>query len=183
MADEENFLDEDVTGDAQAEAGERPGLLSGALINVLKWIAIGLAAIILIATVSYVTFSLLVRGSQPQGLPEFSVDRPSAEIPLQYFNNQLSDIRGQTADNPPLSFVASVSIGYPEGSTKVQTELIAKTEQIQNAILIYLGRKTARELTTANLPVLEEEIKNLLNTRIMRQGLVHSVLFSEIQTF
>jgi flagellar basal body-associated protein FliL len=136
MSDEGDFLvDEEVTGEGQPEAGERAGLLSGALFNILKWVAIGLAAIILIATVSFVTFNLLIRGREPQGLPEFSMERPDADIDLEFFSNNLGSIRGQTADDPPLSFLASVSIGYKAGDTKVQTELIAKNERIQNAIL------------------------------------------------
>ena len=184
MSDEGDFLvDEEVTGEGQPEAGERAGLLSGALFNILKWAAIGLAAIILIATVSFVTFNLLIRGREPQGLPEFSMERPDANIDLEFFSNNLGSIRGQTADDPPLSFLASVSIGYKAGDTKVQTELIAKNEQIQNAILLFLGSKRASELRTGNLAQLQEEIKAMLNARLIRDGVVHEVLFSEIQTF
>ena len=182
MADEENFLDDDVTGDADAESGERGGLLSGALVNILKWIAIGLAAIILVATVSFITFSLFIQGRQSEGLPEFSTpaDRPS--VKLEFFNVNLTSIRGQTADEPPLSFLASVSIGYKAGDTQIQTELNENKEIIQNEILLFLGNKTARDLTTRNLDQLQGDLKNIINN-LMRTGLVDRVLFSELQTF
>lgn len=183
MADEENFLDQDVTGDAQAETGERRGFLSAALINILKWVAIGLAAVILVATVSYITFSLFIRGREPQGLADFSVESKVPQIDLEFFSINLDTIRGQTADDPPASFLASLSLGYKAGDTTLQTELVAKNEIIQNRILIFLGQKTARELSTRNLPALQEEIKNMLNGSVMSSGLIYQVLFSEVQTF
>ena len=183
MADEENFLDDDVVaGGAESESGERGGVLSGALVNILKWIAIGLAAIILVATVSYVTFSLFIRGRQSEGLSEFSTEAMRPDLKLEFFSVNLTSVRGQTADDPPLSFLASVSIGYEAGDMPIQTELNDNKEIIQNEILLFLGQKTAKELTTRNLEKLQGELKNIINNT-MRSGLIDRVLFSELQTF
>jgi flagellar basal body-associated protein FliL len=183
MADEERFLDEDVTGEEEQSTAARPGVVSGFLLVILKWAAIGLAAVILIATVSWATFSLFIRGRTPSGIGEFSPEYQQTDEKLEFFGNRLDNIRGQTADDPPKSFLANVSIGYEKGNTKVQTELIEKTELIQNRILKYFGRKTSLELSTRNFETLENDIKRDLNNGLMRSGQVKSVLIHELQTF
>ncbi len=183
MADEERFLDEDVTGEEEQAAAVRPGVFSGVLLVVLKWAAIGLAAVILIATVSWATFSLFIRGRTPSGLGEFSPEYKESDVKMEFFKNMIENIRGQTSDEPPRSFLVSVSIGYKKGSTKIQTELIEKTELIQNTILKFFGSKTASELTTNRFDVLENELKGIINNSIMRNGQITQVLIHELQTF
>ncbi len=185
MADEERFLEEEVAGEGQAEAAQRPGILSGVLINVLKWAAIGLAAVIVIASVSYLTFTLFVRGREAQGVDVFSSERSREAVPaLDYYKASLDDIRGQTRDDPPLTFMAKVSIGYLTGDQKVANELVAKSDEIQNMILIYLGKKKASELTTANLVNLQNDLKQLIQTEVLSSSAaIYRVLFRELQTF
>ena len=183
MADEERFLDEDVTGEEEEPTVARAGVIPGFLMVVLKWAAIGLAAVILIATVSWATFSLFIRGRTAAGIAEFSPEYQESDVKLEFFGNMLDNIRGQTADDPPKSFLAHVSIGYEKGNMKVQTELIEKTEMLQNRILKYFGRKTANELTTRNFPELEEDIRREVNHGLMRSGQITRVLIHELQTF
>lgn len=183
MADEERFLDEDVTGEEEQPAAARPGVLSGVLLVVLKWAAIGLAAVILIATVSWATFSLFVRGRTPSGMGEFSPEYIESDVKMEFFNNMIDNIRGQTSDEPPKGFLVSVSIGYQKGNTKIQTELIEKTELIQNMTLKFFGSKPSIELTTNRFDILEDELKGLINNSIMRNGQITQVLIHELQTF
>ena len=72
MADEEQFIDDDVTGEEEAAAGARPGFVSGVLLTVLKWAAIGLGVVIVVATITWATVSLFFRGRTSTGLAEFS---------------------------------------------------------------------------------------------------------------
>ena len=183
MADEERFLDEDVTGEEEQPTAATPGVLPGFLLVVLKWSAIGLAAVILIATVSWATMRLFMRGRTATGAPPVSTSFQPETMPLEFFKNELDNIRGQTADDPPLSFLAKVSIGYKKGETKTQTELIEKTELIQNTVLKYFGKQTAVDLTTKNFDKLENELKSILNNEYMRSGRIQRVLIHELQTF
>ncbi len=185
MGDEERFLEEEVAGEGQTETAQRPGILSGVLINVLKWLAIGLAAVIVIATVSWLTFTLFVRGREAQGVDIFSSERSRSEpMDLEFFKANLDDIRGQTGDNPPLTFLAKVSIGYKKGDQKTQTELVTKSDLIQNTILIYLGKKKSSELGTGNLGQLQDDILQVLQVNVLSSSAsIYKVLFRELQTF
>ncbi len=183
MADEEQFLDDDVTGEEEQAGGAKPGLLSGLLLTVLKWAAIGLAAIILVATVSYVTYSLFSSGKQSTGLSQFSPEYEQDEVEMEFFTNMLDNIRGQNADDSPKTFVVKVSIGYEKGNTTLQTELIGKTEQIQNMILKFFGQKSSSELVTQNFVTLESDLVAKLNHSLLRTGQIEKVLIHELQTF
>ncbi|HUV06333.1 MAG TPA: flagellar basal body-associated FliL family protein [Spirochaetia bacterium] len=181
MSDEERFLDEDVTGEEGQQEVGKPGIVPGFLLTVLKWAAIGLAAIILVATVSWATFSLFLKGRTPQGVNEFSPEYKAADLDLAFFGTMLDGIRGQTSDDPPKSFVVTVNLGYKKGDAKEQTRLIDKKELIQNYILKFFGEKTADELTTTNFNTLEQEVLQLLNNALLLK--INKVLIRELQTF
>ena len=109
--------------------------------------------------------------------------RSIPNINLEFFKVELDNIRGQTADEPPQSFMGAVHIGYEKGKTTIQTELNEKKEIIRNQIAKYFGRKSAIELTTKQWDRLEDEIQSLLNNAIMRSGLIQKVLIHELQVF
>ncbi len=182
MSDEEGFLDEGVTGEEEQPAGVRTGFLPAVVITILKWAAIGLGAIIFVVTIVLITNKLVGRGKEVSGIPAYSVDSQAASIDTEYFNTGLDSIRGSTSDEPPRSFLASITIGYPEGKTVILTELVSKKELIHNTILKYLGNKETSELQTRKFVVLEKELKTLINNEIMK-GQILSVLIQELQTF
>ena len=181
MSDEERFLDEDVTGEEETGEIGKPGVVPGFLLTVLKWAAIGLAAVILIATVSYLTVTLFIKGRTPVGPPAFSPEYQPAQAPMEYFKNMLDSVRGQTSDDPPKSFLVSVSIGYEKGNAKIQTKLIENSERIQNLILKYFGQKKSNELITKNFEELEIDLKTILINRLNLE--IKTVLIHELQTF
>ena len=183
MSDEEGFLDEGVTGEEEQPAGVRTGFLPAVVITILKWAAIGLGAIIFVVTIVLITNKLLGEGKEISGIPAYSVERQREAIDTEYFNTGLDSIRGSTSDVPSRSFLASITIGYPEGKTVIQTELVSKKELIQNTILKYLGKKKAIDLQTKNFGNLENELRTKINNGIMKTGQILSVLIQELQTF
>ncbi len=144
----------------------------------------GLIAIFLLpAIISNITFGAFSQGEAPARPSNITPEYQETDIEMAFFKKTLGMIKGQTADDPPKTFVASVSIGYEKGSTAIQAELISKTEQLKDTILKFLGRKSTRELITGNFPRLEEELKNKLNDTLLRSGQIHKVLIHELQTF
>ena len=184
MADEEKFLEDDVTVEPEEEGGEKAGFLPSLLINIFKWIAIGIAVIILVATVSWATFQLFLKGRTSSDVPEYSSKQTAADLKLEFYSSDLlKQIRGTTVDIPPKSFMAIVSLGYDKGKTAVQTEIIEKNEIIHNQIVKFFGSKEASQLTTKNWGILEEEIESLINNGIMRSGLIRKVLIHELTPY
>ena len=111
MSDEQQDLNlEDVGAGAEDVGGpRRGGLLSGMLLNILKWAAIGIGAIIIVVTTTVITFRVLNKGT-PRTSPPFPAYAAKTQ-PLASYDD-IEQIRGQTADETPAVFLLQVSLGY-----------------------------------------------------------------------
>jgi len=98
------------------------------------------------------------------------------------FFNDIDSVRGQTADDPPATFIAELSLGYKKGDTQTQSELIEKKPQIQNTILKYLSGKKADELHPKNFETMQQELVTEIN-RLLTKGKLRVLLFQELQAF
>ena len=179
MSDEESLNLEDVgAGTEEAETGQKKGsFLSGALITILKWAAIGIGIIILVVTTTVVTFNMINKGRRAQNVATISPEYKAKAPPQEYYDN-IESIRGVTSDQVPSIFSLKVSIGYAMGNKDINTELIARSRQIQNIIFLYISQKKADELTPVHYAQLEEDLKQQIN-QIMQSGKIDSVVFRE----
>ncbi|RKX86775.1 MAG: hypothetical protein DRP57_00725 [Spirochaetes bacterium] len=179
MSDEESLNLEDVgAGADEAEPGQKKGgFLSGALIAILKWVAIGVGIIILVVTTTVVTFGIINKGRKAQNVATVSPEYRAKAPPQEYYDN-IESIRGVTSDKVPSIFSLKVSIGYAKGNKEINTELIARSRQIQNIIFLFVSRKKADELTPEHYVQLEEDLKQQIN-QVMKSGKIESVIFRE----
>jgi len=179
MSDENQNLDFE-GGDAEAVEGPKKagGFPAGLLLTVLKWAAIGLGMIILVVTVTVITFSIINKGKSSQNLAASSPEFQGKAEPLAYYDS-IDSVRGQTSDETPAIFLVKLSLGYDEKSKEIVTELGQRQREIQNIILLTLAQKQANSLNSNNYKLLQEELKTAINT-IMRTGKIKSVIFREI---
>lgn len=179
MSDEESLNLEDVgAGAEEAETDQkRGGFLSGALIAIFKWVAIGIGIIILVVTTTVVTFGIINKGRRVQNVATTSPEYRAKAPPQEYYDN-IESIRGVTSDQVPSIFSIKVSIGYAMGNKEINSELIARSREIQNIIFLYISRKKADELSPEHYVQLEEDLKQQIN-QIMKSGKIESVVFRE----
>jgi flagellar basal body-associated protein FliL len=180
MGDEEQYIEDEREGTEEIEAGKREGFIKTFLKQALKYIIIFVAIVILVITVSIITYRLLMGGRMPESPHSQSPSYIDPHTKYEFFNS-LRLIRGLTADDPPRTFSAELSIGYQTGRTKVQTELIERKDQIENLVFLFLGQRKADELTSRNAPELQEQIKNKINSLMIEK--IDQVLFKELQVF
>jgi len=179
MSDEQQDLNlEDVGATSEDVAGpRRGGLLSGMLLNVLKWAAIGIGAIIIIVTTTVITFRVLNKGNNSEGLAALSPAYTAKQAPLASYDN-IEQIRGQTADETPAVFLLQVSLGYDPADKEVSVEIGNRNREIQDLVLKDISRKTAAELSPAHYDEIQAELQQLINM-IMKTGKVKSVMFRQ----
>lgn len=176
MADEESLDLGDVgAGEEEGEPRQRAAGLSGLFIKMLKWGAIGLGFIILGVTTTVMTFRLVNKGAT-QVLPSASEKYVSTKKPLEYYDN-IDSIRGVTADENPAIFSLRVSVGYKKNDKETNTELIDRRRELQNLILLYISTKKMSELTPEYYAQLQEELKQQVNRRMIRD--IDEVTFRE----
>ena len=177
MSDEQQDLNlEDVGAGAEDAAGvPKGGLLSGMLLNILKWAAIGVGAIIIVVTTTVITLRVVNKGNQPQGLAAVAPEYTAKSEPLAAYDG-IDQIRGQTADKPAAIFLLQVSLGYDPKDKEVSVEIGERRRQIQDIITSNISQKTATELSSEHWDALKQELMGMINM-IMKNGKVKSVMF------
>ncbi len=179
MSDEQQDLNlEDVGAGAEDVSGpRRGGLLSGVLLTILKWAAIGIGAVIIVVTTTIITVRIVNRGAQPEGLAAISPSYAAKAEPLSYYDD-IEQIRGQTADDPPAIYLMSVSLGYDPKDKEVSVEIGNRKREIQDLILKDISQKKAADLSPAHYDEIQAEIQDQINM-VMRTGKVKAVTFRQ----
>ncbi|MBN2532481.1 MAG: flagellar basal body-associated FliL family protein [Spirochaetales bacterium] len=180
MGDEEQYIEDEREGTEEIATGKREGFFKTFLKQALKYIIIFVAIVILVVTVSIITYRLLMGGRMPESPHSQSPAYVDPHTKYQFFNS-LRLIRGATADDPPRTFSAEISLGYQMGRTRVQSELIERKDRIENLIFLFLGQKKASELTSRDAEELQGQIKNKINSIMVEK--IDLVLFKELQVF
>ena len=180
MSDEQQDLSFEDVGGAGEEAGgpRRAGIFSGLVLTILKWAAIVVGIIILVVTVTVVTIGIRDRGRVAQNVAAASPAYQPKEEPLSY-SDVIEDIRGQTADEEPATFLVEISIGYAQDEKQVSAEIGQRARQIQDLCLKYLSRRTAGELGPAYYDLIQDDLRGQING-VMTSGKVKSVVFRQI---
>lgn len=170
-------------GDEEATEGEsgprKGGLLSGLAIQILKWTAIVLGAIIFVVTVVVITLNIL-QGGQTTGAPPPSSEQHEAEMPAFDYYGGIGEIRGNTVDGNS-TFIVEIQLGYEQEDTRTQAALSSRTPRIRDYVRNFLATKTTEELNPTNERELKTRMQEQINTLLGGAGQVREVIFDEYQ--
>ena len=166
-------------GDGPSDAPKKASGLAALLPNLLKFVAIGLGALIFIVTVSVITYTILNKGGQnqtvlPQNSP-FVGNRPQYSI-----FSSIGLIRTSTRDPLPYSVVVDMILGYDLNDNSTAAELTGRLYELQDFVRLFFRTKSAEELRPENEPRLKQEILEQLNTRVLNSGRVRVILFRQL---
>jgi flagellar protein FliL len=183
MSDEMFDTDEEAGGeDQQPTAGKKKiGFLPAIVIDILKWSAIVIGAIIFIVVVVVITVRIMGQGNQATAtrLPlESEYEDQSAEL-LDWFS-EIGEIRGRTTDQVPRTFIIVPHIGYSPRNEAVLPELIQRRVRIKEAINMYFADHSINELEgNQNRTRVKRELTEQIN-RIMTND-VRDVAFDRYE--
>ena len=176
MADE----DENGMDDEGMDGGSTTSAKKGLFIpSFLKWVAIGIGAIILIVTVVVITMKIVGTNSAnvpvvPQG-EEFVQNR---EI-LDWYTS-LGQIQTKTSGNEPASVMVDVVLGYKKEDKATSTEITQRTVELKDFLRRYFTQKTPDELRPQNEENLKIEIRNAINDSILTNTKIKDVRFMRL---
>lgn len=174
MADNEDLNLEDTGAAAPAKKGGIGGLLSG----FLKWIIIGLAAIILIVVVVVVTVKIASKNSTQVTAIPVSEEYASGQREVFDWYTSLGTIQTVTCDDIPATVRVDVVLGYKKDDKATSTEITQRTVELKDFLRRYFSGKTASELrNTNNEDALANEIKNGINDKILSSSRIRDVKF------
>jgi len=158
---------------------KRKGGLAALLPIILRFAAIGIAAVIFIVTVSVIT----VRVMRSDGTPQTSTDPASPFVgvpPVRQWFGEIGTIITQTSDSTPTTVTVVMLLGHDLGDTAASSELFSRQNELRDFTRRFFAGRTADELTPANEARLRREIMDILNTRYLSNARVRDVIFTRL---
>jgi flagellar FliL protein len=159
-------------------AGKKSGGIAGLLPNLLKFVAIGLGAIIFIVVVVVITVRIIGGGGEPQT----SIDPTQEYIgtkPQYSTFNLIGQISTRTKDSTH-TVVVDMVIGYDLNNNAAQSELTARVVSLRDFTREYFSKKSYVDLTPDNVDTLKQEIRELLNTRYLDTAKIREIYFMKL---
>jgi len=179
MSDDDNM--DGLDGDAQETSStfKKKSGLAAILPTILKFVAIGLGAVIFIVTVSVIT----VRVMRPDGRAQTITDPASPYIGtlpvLQWFTG-IGTITTQTSGTPPHTVTVVMQLGHDVGDTVTSSELFGRQHELRDFTRRYFAMRTAEELRPENELRLRREIMEILNTRYLNNARIRNITFERL---
>lgn len=168
MGDGDIFDTEEEVGEGQQQqAGKkRIGFLPAIVIDILKWSAIVIGAIIFVVVVVVITVNTLDRGTRATvtRVP-LSSEMAAEQAPeLEWFRT-IDEIRGTTQDERRFTFIVEPAIGYAVDDEAAAQELLRREVQLREVIDVYFSSRSHAELEGVEN---RERVKAELLTEINR---------------
>ena len=178
MADDDDLnIDGEETSD---ESGKGSGGFGGILPSILKWVAIVVAAIILIVTVCVITMKVMNKNNPSQASIPISDDYKKQREVLDWYSS-IGSIRTKTSDATPATVIVEVVLGYKTQDKVTSTEITQRQIEIKDFIRRYFTQKTASQLKPQNERELQIEIRNSINDDILMDSKIKDVKFMNLE--
>jgi flagellar FliL protein len=153
----------------------------GALLpNILKFVAIGLGAVIFIVTVAVITVRVISGGGKAQTA---TVDPSSPYIgkrPEYAVFTLIGPVTTRTKDTANYSVTVDIIIQYDLNDSAAQTELISRQYELRDFVRNYFSRKYAADLLPEREEQLKKDIRETLNTRFLDTARARNILFNKL---
>jgi flagellar FliL protein len=171
-------------GDAPDSGGapkKRGGGLGNLLPSILKFVAIGLGALIFIVTVSVITYNIMNRGGKSQTVLSDPSSPYIGTRPIFAYYTGIGSITVRTRDFPTSSNVTvEMIIGYDLDNPAATSELINRQHELRDFVRRYFAGKYAAELAPEREEELKREIREILNTRFLDTARARIILFNRL---
>lgn len=176
--------DLDLEGGEPSEAGgggaKKASGLGALLPNLLKFVAIGLGALIFIVTVAVITFNFMNKGGQSQTAVSDTSEYVGKRPEYSWFTN-IGVVRTRTQDVTPYAVVVNMIIGYDLNDSASQTELNSRLPELKDFVRSFFNSKYAEELKLENEARLKREVIEYLNTRVLDTAKARIITFDQLE--
>jgi len=177
MSDEEVFPDDDITGgDDDGVGSQKVGFLPAIVITILKYVALGLGAVLFIVTVVVITVGILDKGQKNQQYPEASTAYEGKQDIMDWWSG-IEDIRTTTADEQSYTVLVTIKIGYEKNDKAILTELNARQPTLQEDVLNYFSSQTVNYLRSGRNSYVKSELKEIINNQLSSSQIKDVVIY------
>ncbi|MDR0378137.1 MAG: flagellar basal body protein FliL [Spirochaetaceae bacterium] len=181
MSDNNDELNELGEGEgSEKKKSKKASGLALLLPNLLKFVAIGLGALVFIVTVAVITFNILSKGGRNQTVVAESSSPWIGKRPEYQMFTSIGTVRTRTKDATPYSVVIDMVIGYDINDKNTQNELTTRLYELKDFVRSFFSSKYREDLLPSNETRLKQEIVEALNTRVLDSAKARIVLFNQL---
>jgi flagellar FliL protein len=177
--------DLDLEGGDAPDAGGAPkkkgGGVGGLMPALLKFVAIGVGALIFIVTVSVITYNIMNKGGKSQSVLSDPSSPYVGKRPEYAMYTMIGSVTTRTKDFPTSSTVTvDMIIGYDIDDQNATAELISRQYELRDFVRRYFTGKYASELVPEREEELKKDIREQLNDRFLDTARARIILFNKL---
>jgi flagellar FliL protein len=154
--------------------------IAALLPNILKFVAIGLGAVIFIVTVAVFTVKIVTGNGQSQTNLEDPGNPYVGKRPQYAAFTLIGPVTTKTRDKTNYSVTVDMIIQYTLNDTAAQTELTSRQYELRDFVRSYFSGKYADDLQPDKEARLKQEIQEMLNTRFLDTAKCRNILFNKL---
>lgn len=176
MADEDDAGDLGGDGMGDVSTGKKKGGKIGA--GFLKFVLIGVAAVILIVTIVVITVMIMGKNqTSQQVIPTTEI---SSTVKAEYsWYDSLPQISTLTSDDIPATVRVTIALGYKKDDKNASTEITSRRIEIQDHLRRFFSMQTIDDLKPNREEELRINIRNGLNDEILSNARILDVRFTQ----
>lgn len=178
MADEDSDID--LGEGSETVSTSSKGGKGNFLPTILKYVGLGLGAIILIVTVVLITMNIAGGSSSKEIKRDYDNEDFKEYVEELDWYQSLGDIQTRTSDASQASVQVTVFLGYEKDSKAASQEITAQKIRIRDFLRHYFADKTVEELSPKNEDRLKIEIRNEINDTILNKSKIRAVVFDKL---
>jgi flagellar FliL protein len=169
-------------GDAAGldSAPKKSSGLAALLPNLLKFVAIGLGAVVFIVTVAVFTVKIMGGGGKAQTSASDPASPYVGRRPEYAAFTLIGPVTTRTKDASNFSVTVDMIIQYDLNDNAAQTELTSRQYELRDFVRSYFSSKYAAELQPEGEVKLKQEIRDILNTRLLDTAKARNILFNRL---
>ena len=181
MSDDSGLdLDDGGESAGASNAPKKRSGLSALLPTLLKFVAIGLGALIFIVTVAVITFNIMNRGGRTQTAVFDPTSPYVGRRPEFSMFTQIGAVTTRTRDPMNTSVTVEMIIGFDMGDNAALSELQNRQYELRDFVRRFFSNKYAADLVPEREEELRREIREQLNTRMLHTARVRIILFNRL---
>jgi flagellar FliL protein len=174
-------LDLDGGDSAGLEGSAKKSSGLGALLpNILKFVAIGLGAVIFIITVTFITVQFVTKRGRAQSATADPTSPYQGKRTDYSMYTLIGPVTTRTRDPNAFTITVDMIIAYDLNDNAAQTELTSRQYELRDFVRRYFTSKYAEELQPENEAQRKQDIKEILNTRFLDKAKARMILFNKL---
>ena len=153
--------------------------LGGLIPSILKWVAIGLGAVILIVVIVLITMKIAGNNKASSNVLPISEEYTAQREILDWYTS-LGAIRTKSSDDIPATIVVDIALGYEKDDKACSTEITQRSIELKDFLRRYFTQKTVQELRPQNEGNLKIELRNEINDEILSSSKIKDISFLQL---